>query len=253
MTGTCLETRLEALNFLQQADYALLEELLQRRETAEPGELVVLENQKLARTRVIIDGWAYRYRSLSDGSRQILNFLIPGDIVGFFAIMLARSDCGVEALTKMEFAHFPAAGLVEALGTSPNLILTLSWIAGQSERVLDEQITRLGRRSAKMRMAHLFVELHLRLRRSGFENDDACVLPLTQPVLADALGMSSVHANRSFRALVKDRMVTRDEGNIRLLDVQGLARACDFDRTYLDHSTVPTATRSAVRDKLKNP
>lgn len=250
MSGTALETRLDALDFLRQEDYQILGRLLERRESARAGELVVLENQKLGRTRVIIDGWAYRYRSLPDGSRQILNFLIPGDIFGFFAIMLARSDCGVEALTPIEFAYFPAADLIETLGASPKLILALSWIAGQSERVLDEQIARLGRRNSKERMAHMLVELNTRLRRSGFDNAAARKLPVTQAVLADALGMSVVHANRSFRAIVMDGLVAREDDNIKLVDIKGLAELGGFDRAYLDQSSVPKATRSAVRNKL---
>ncbi|GJL81274.1 MAG: Crp/Fnr family transcriptional regulator [marine bacterium B5-7] len=247
---TCLHTRLDSLNFLDEDDFALLDRLLERRDKATPGELVVVEMQKVTQTRLIIDGWAYRYRSLANGTRQILNFLIPGDIISFYAMMLPLSDCGVEAMTPMEFAHFPVTDLVETLSGSAHLVLALSWIAGQSERMLDEQITRIGRRNSKSRLAHILVELHVRLRNSGFDKDQACLLPLTQAVLSDALGMSAVHANRSFRALVKDGLIAREKSDIRLMDVTQLSRVADFDHAYLEQTEVPATTLNAIEPKL---
>lgn len=244
---TALHVRLNALQFLGDRDFDVLAKLLRHVERAGAGELVVVENQELNRTRVLLSGWACRYKSFADGRRQILNLLLPGDVIGFYAIMLNRSDYGVETITPVDMAVFPAVDLVESLAGAPHLTLGLSWVAGQSERLLDEQITRIGRRNASERMAHLFVELFLRLRRSGFDHDAACCLPLTQSVLADALGMSHVHANRSFRALARERAVSIRDGKILLDDIARLARRARFDARYLEQSAVPERTKRAVK------
>ena len=246
---TPLHVRLDALNFLKDSDWETLAKLLDRTERAMEGELIVLENQEMNRTRVLREGWAFRYNSLPDGRRQILNLLLPGDIVGFYAIMRNRSDCGVEALTPIDMFVFPAIDLIDALSAAPRLILALSWIAGHSERILDEQITRIGRRNAAERMAHFFVEIYLRLRKADFNHDQATRFPLTQNLLADILGMSHVHANRSFRALARDRGVSLTDGCIVLQDIEYLAKRCKFDDRYLQPTPVPKKTEKAIKNK----
>ncbi len=245
-----LRYRLAALDFLEEEDWSLLDRLLERHQFATPGEIVVLEKQELKLTRVILSGWGFRFRSLPDGRRQILNFLVPGDVVGYYATVIARSDCGVEALTDMEYAVFPASDLVEVSRTNPRLMLALGWIAGQSERILDEQITRIGSRNARIRMAHMLVELYVRLRKAGLDRDQSSALPVTQAILADALGMSAVHANRTFRSLAAQGWISREHGAIRLEDIRKLSAIASFDHDYLDHGEVPPPTLGAIEDAL---
>lgn len=248
MRKTPLHRRLETLQFLEPSDWTILDGLLTREEQANEGELIVLENQEINRTRIIHNGWAHRYKSFQDGRRQIINLMLPGDIVGFYAVMRNRSDYGVEALTPLEMSIFPAADLIDALSQAPRLMLALSWIASQSERILDEQITRIGRRNATERMAHLFVELFLRLRKAGIEENEACVLPMTQSVLADTLGMSHVHANRSFKSLSRDGGASLAQGKILLKDIDLLAMRAKFDASYLEQTSLPKPTLKAVQE-----
>lgn len=246
MFDTALHHRLRALNFLNDEDFAALDELLQHREEASPGELIVMEDQDMNRTWVLLDGWAFRYKSFEDGRRQVLNYMLPGDVIGLYSMMLKRSDCGVEAITPMSLAVFPCTELIDALAHTPRLLLALSWIAGQGERMLDEQIARVGRRGAAERMAHLFVELYVRMLKLGVSRDDARVLPLTQALLSDTLGMSHVHANRCFGALSREKLVALEHGRLVLLDTTRLAQRAGFDASYLEETAMPRETLKAL-------
>lgn len=246
MSETPLHHRLRGLSFLSAADFEALDRLLVHREGAAPGDLIVMEDQDMNRTWVLLEGWAFRYKSFADGRRQVLSYLLPGDIIGLYSVILRRSDCGVEAVTPLSMAVFPCTDLVEALADRPRLLLALSWIAGQGERMLDEQITRVGRRGAAERMAHLFVELYVRMLKLGMDKEDARTLPLTQALLSDTLGMSHVHANRCFRTLTREGLVALEDGRLMLLDVRRLARRAGFDSSYLEETSVPRDTREAL-------
>lgn len=247
MSETALHRRLRALNYLSDEDFVALDELLTHREDASPGELIVMEDQDMNRTWVLLEGWAFRYKSFADGRRQVLNYMLPGDVIGLYSVMLRRSDYGVEAITPMSLAVFPSTKWIDALAHTPRLLLALSWIAGQGERMLDEQIARVGRRGAAERMAHLFVELYVRMLKLGVNRDEACVLPLTQALLSDTLGMSHVHANRCFGTLTKEKLVALKEGRLVLLDTRRLAQRAGFDSSYLEETAVPPETREALK------
>lgn len=163
--------------------------------------------------------------------------------------MRNQPDYGVDALTPVELAVFPAAQLINVVSGTPRLILALSWIAAQSERLLDEQITRIGRCNAAVRMAHLFVELFLRQRNAGFLQEQARFLPLSQSILADALGMSHVHANRSFKLLARDGAVSIRDSQIHLDNIEALASRADFDTHYLKQISVPDKSKETIEEK----
>lgn len=248
MSETALHRRLRSLNYLREDDFHALDELLRHHEEASPGDLVVMEDQDMNRTWVLLEGWVFRYKSFEDGRRQVLNYMLPGDIIGLYSVMLRRSDYGVEAITPVSLAVFSSTELIDALSHTPRLLLAMSWIAGQGERMLDEQIARVGRRAAAERMAHLFVELHVRLLKLGLPRDQASALPLTQALLSDTLGMSHVHANRCFRALSREKLVALEDGQLVLLDTGRLAERAGFDASYLEEGAVPAETREAFRD-----
>jgi len=246
MSDSALHHRLRALDYLETHDFDVLDDLLATREEASPGELIIMEEQEMKRVWVVLDGWTFRYKSFADGRRQVLNYMLPGDILGLYSVMLRHSDCGVEAITPVTLAVFPSTDLIDALAHNPRLLLALSWVAGQGERMLDEQIARVGRRGAAERMAHLFLELYVRMMKLGMRREQASVLPLTQALLSDTLGMSHVHANRCFRTLTRENLVALKSGQLRLLDIERLAERAGFDPGYLDISAVPRETREAI-------
>jgi len=246
MENSPLHFQLESLRFLEATDFDILEGLFTREETAGSGKLLAIEGGAADKVMVLSKGWALRYKSLPDGRRQILNFLLPGDIVGFFALLFKTVEYGIETLTPVTMNSFSPEKLLDAFNNAPRLAVALSWLAGQDERQLDEQIVRVGRRSATERMAHLFVELHYRLLQAGIPGDEAQHFPMKQTILADTLGMSHVHANRSFRTLVREGLVTLRDGEILLLDPDSLAQVAGFDAGYLEQESLPKATESAL-------
>jgi CRP-like cAMP-binding protein len=139
-----------------------------------------------------------------------------------------------------------ARRVISEFNRSRQMAVTLSWLAGCHTRRSDEQILRIGRRNAEERMAHLFLELYRRLRQNGLQDTVARRLPITQKIIADHIGMSQVHANRTFRALCRHGVVTLRDGDILLLDPAGLVRLSDFEDDYLEHiPACPTRQESS--------
>ncbi len=243
---SALHTRLEELAFCDESDFKALDDLLMTREEVDAGQWIVREGEDIELTHVVMSGWATRYKTFADGRRQILEFLLPGDIIGLYTVMLRRADFGIETLTPVTLSAYPAASLLALASRNPRLVFALGWLAGQGERRLDEHVTRVGRRGAAERMAHLFVELYVRLRRIGFERGECRRFPLTQVVLADALGMSHVHANRTFRSLARDELVDFENGCIVLKDIMRLAVRCRFDPGYLEQPAAPDDVHASL-------
>lgn len=248
MDDKAIHRLLRKFSCLQNGDRRTLDALLTSSRAMPVRATLLREGDRVENIHVIETGWAMRYKTLPDGGRQILNFLLPGDIFGLFGSLFEHSEFGVETLTALQTSTFPFAQMLEAFHESPRLALALTWLAGQDERQLDEQITRIGRRSAGERMAHLFMELHHRLSDAGIGGDAARHFPLTQSVLADSLGMSHVHANRSFRPLVRNGLVALRNNGIVLLDPAALAELAEFDASYLEEVEVPVKAQRAFPD-----
>ena len=185
-------------------------------------------------------GWAVRYKLLENGARQIVNFVLPGDFMCFNAPLFPCSDFHLAAQTAMQAYVIPITPFTRMLASQPLFALALSWTNAHEESLLAERILSLGRRSAKQRMAHLLCELWRRLQLLDMTDGDRFPLPLTQEDLADTLGLSTVHVNRTLRALRADKLIESINGTVRILDMTGLERAAGFDGGYL-HFTEVTA------------
>lgn len=236
---------LETFPCLETDDFHLLEELLAPGAGARAKTRLIDEGNAVDAISVLEQGWAIRFKTLQDGRRQILNFLLPGDIFGLFGSLFERTEFGVETLTPVALSTFSFSRMLDTFRQAPRLALALSWLAGQDERQLDEQIVRIGRRNATERMAHLFMELHWRLAQAGIGGDAGGHLPLTQSLLADTLGMSHVHANRNFRGLVSAGLVELRHAGVQILNPAALAEIAEFDAAYLEEVQVPQQTRQA--------
>lgn len=245
MENIFLKRQLQTLHCLKPDAIDRFLRILREEPAMEKGQRWIDEGDKIGKAYVIADGWAVRYKLLDDGSRQILNFQIPGDMIGYFGLLFKSSVFTVEPLTAITVQSFTPRHLFEIFRQSPQMAVALSWLAGQAERQLNEQLVRIGRRGARERMAHLFTELNHRLLRLGTPQPAAELFPLTQPILADALGMSHVHTHRTFRGLVRDGLVSWHDGKIRLQDTRALYRLAGFDADYLEQLPLPAATREA--------
>nr|WP_164467374.1 Crp/Fnr family transcriptional regulator [Caulobacter flavus] len=171
----------------------------------------------------LLAGWACLARSLRDGRRQILAFLLPGDAVGFD--LLTRSQRGVEAvaLTPLK-VRYAQSGFTAGGERLPRAFAAAA--AAQHGRMID-QIVRLGRQTAYERMAHLLLELHARLAEIGEVRGEHFHLPIKQEILADALGLSLVHVNRTLQQMRRDGLIDMRGSQMTLLDRPALEAASD--------------------------
>lgn len=224
-----LHQRLDSLQLIQDEDIEILERLHRKTSDYPAGCIVQREKGAIERTRIIVSGWAIRFHTTADGHRQIVNFLLPGDSIGLYGALFPQSDSGVETVTDATLAEFASAELMDAFRESARLGAALCWIGGQDERFLEQQIVRIGALHATARIAHLLVELQLRLLRSGTPPADALSMPLNQKLIAEALGISHVHANRCCRNLEKKGLIETAPGSLTLLDPAELKKLCGYD------------------------
>jgi len=184
---------------------------------------------------VIEDGWALRYLPMNDGDHQVIQILLPGDVVVSAAFFQdVRSAAGVNCATDARVRHFDGRQLLPAIADRPALARAFWLGMAVEEYMLYEQIARLGRRSSAEALAHLLLELRHRLERIGDSDGAEFDLPLAQTDVGDLLGITPVHVSRTFSALKRDRLIELDRPRVRFLDIERVAQFCGFDPAYLD-------------------
>jgi CRP-like cAMP-binding protein len=217
--------RLQACG-VQDAEINLLDTALHAPEGYRAGE-VLHPPRPGAPPFFMLSGWACLARLLDDGRRQVVAFLLPGDAVGFDLLTQSRESTQVSALTPVKIQRVRQSLLSEITG-SPGLNRALAIASDQQQTRLIDQVVRLGRQTAYERCVHLLLELHARLSEVGEAQGDSFRLPVKQEVLADALGLSLVHVNRTLQQLRRDRLVEVHGGSAILRDRQALADICEF-------------------------
>jgi CRP-like cAMP-binding protein len=207
---------------------------LLRRETAFPaGTDLVRQGEMLAKAAILQEGWAIRYRTLRDGRRQIMNFLLPGDMFDLCAFLLTASDHSIATLTPCKVSFVPVSSITDLFRRWPRVGAALWKSALQEEAMLRERILSLGRRSARERAAHLLYELWVRLGIVGLRNGGDFDLPLTQVDLADALGLTPVHVSRTLRYLRQQGLIGMSNRHVTILRPREEGQYGEFGRDYL--------------------
>ena len=236
-----LARKLGRFGRMSQAERSALLELVGEREEVPAGTDLVRQGEKLKEAVVIEEGWAIRYRTLDDGRRQIMNFLLPGDLFDLCAFMLTKSDHSVGTITACTINRVPTKAVTDLFARHPRLGSAL-WMGGlQEEAMLRERITSLGRRNAEERTAHLLYELWVRLAAVGERNGRSFELPLTQTELADALGLTSVHISRTLRQLRKRGLIEVDRRRITILRPRNEDAYGEFSHDHLHETAKPVA------------
>lgn len=211
------------------------------------GELLVRENDPLTRAGVLVDGWCASYKLLSDGRQQIVNFILPGSFLGLHANVFKYADHAISTLTPCRISWFDPQEITGIFAAYPRLATAIVWDAAREQSFLMERVASLGRRSAYERFAHLLIELAILLEKRGISQSEGQIFPITQTVLSDALGLSTVHVSRTLRQLRKDGLIEPDtKRGVAIRDFEGLKAACDFDKTYLHETPVPAKTEQAI-------
>ncbi len=183
---------------------------------------------------VVTKGWAYRFYELSDGSRQIINYYLPGDVINPFAVILPKIGYSVASITHLEVCVFKPEYLVEVFSTQPKLSLLYVWMLGHDDSVIAEQVVRIGRRSAYKRTAHLLLELFHRMKVIGETENKSFPMPISQQLLADTLGLSFVHMNRTLRKLRMDNLISMTYRVATLLDIDKLKQLAEYEVFYME-------------------
>ncbi len=182
---------------------------------------------------VILEGWACRYKLVPGGGRQITAFLLPGDVCDTHVGVIDKIDYSLCTLTTARVAFVPRDGIDKFLGAHREIAQAVWKMHLVEESILRSWIVNMGRRTAIERIAHLMCELHVRARIVATGNQNHCPMPLTQIVLADALGLTPVHVNRVLRILKATGIMTIGAGTLTISDFCKLAAIAGFDGNYL--------------------
>jgi CRP-like cAMP-binding protein len=200
--------------------YAARKDLI--REGDEPGPVFVM-----------LEGWACRYKILPSGTRQIMAFLMPGDSCDLNVSILAEMDHSIQTLSPARVATISRVEMQSMMHEHPGIARAMYTAQLIDEGVMRAWIVSMGRRSSIERVAHLMCELYLRARGGTLSSDAEIALPLSQVVLADALGMTSVHINRILKELRLSGAMELRRGSLSILDPVKLVQAAGFDENYL--------------------
>lgn len=204
---------------------------------------LVHEGAPLTEAVLVLQGFAIRYQLRGTGARQILAYLVPGDLCDPDAALLSELDHTISTLSPCFVARIPRDVLSDILERYPNIARGL-----RLAKLIEEATTRcwlsnVGCRSALERMAHLLCELQVRLQAVGFATEDGYELPITQHDLGDTLGLSNVHVNRTLRCLREQRLIEHHSKQLTILDLPRLREIAEFEPSYLrttaGHSRLP--------------
>ena len=200
--------------------YAARQDLI--REGDEPGPMFV-----------VLEGWISRYKLLPSGARQIMAFLMPGDACDLHIKLLAEMDHSIQAVTPASVVKVPQAEMQAMMDEHPAIARAMYTAQLVDEGIMRAWIVSMGRRNSIERVAHLACELYLRARNIGLTHDTEFALPLSQNILADALGMTAVHINRVLKELRLTGAMAITRGNLTILDPTQLTQIAGFDENYL--------------------
>lgn len=214
-------------------DKAIINSVLKNKRVAAAGEIIVHGGQTHNLACVVLEGWAFRFQMFEDGRRQIPRLFLPGDFIGLSASLLNIHAQSVVALTDVSVSFFDTRYVAELVRTSPRLWLAALWSYSRDRSIMEERIASIGRRNAYGRLAHIIMELYLRLEFVGRATGDEFILPLTQEHLADLLGLTNIHVNRILGRLKRDGLVATDGKTVKILSREKLMKAADFDPEYI--------------------
>jgi len=226
--------RLNALRRLSESGAAAIRAAVgERIAKAAAGEDLVCEGDRCDSVRLFLSGWAYRYKGLEDGRRQILSFILPGDTCDAYVYLLSAMDHSIAALTPVTYTELDATAFERLMLADKSVAEAFHCEMLASRAVQREWAINLGRRDALERVAHVICELFERLHAVGLVDGNSFAFPVTQTDLADATGLSTVHLNRTLQELRAAGLITLRERSLTILDLQSLRNTAMFNPNYL--------------------
>ncbi|TWB96116.1 Crp/Fnr family transcriptional regulator [Bradyrhizobium macuxiense] len=197
------------------------------------GDHLIEEGQKTTSLVILCSGMARSLRTLEDGSQQIVAIFVAGEALNPGELMFPRSRTAISALTPATSLPIPLEKLNQLVSERPTIARALWWETAAQAAIQQEWMVWLGRRSASVRLAHLLCEVSYRLQAGDQDAKDAFDLPLTQHELADILGLSTVHVNRTLQVLRSRNLIELSRNRLTIRDKAGLYEIAEFDIQYL--------------------
>ena len=231
--GPAVASKLEAFTRLSADDRSALSQVSGNFRYVDARHDVIAEGDKPSHVHLVLDGWACRYKQLPDGKRQIVALFVPGDFCDVNVYILKQMDHNIGAITRLRVAMITPEEMNALTNERPRITQALWWQELVTAAVQREWTLNLGQRTAYERLAHLLVELYLRLQVVGRARGGRCDFPLTQNDLADATGLTSVHINRTFQELRRDGLIELERKQLHISDMERMMDASMFNPNYL--------------------
>jgi len=228
-----LSRKLEGFEALSDQDRRALNGLVPRIRQMGPRIDLIREGEEPENVHLILDGFACRYKVLPDGQRQVMAFLVPGDFCDLNVFILDQMDHNIGTISQCQVVDIPRASIDAITAHHPMITRALWWCALVDEAILREWLVNIGGRPPNQRIAHLICELLLRLEAVGHVRDNSFPFPFTQTDLADTMGLSNVHVNRSIRELKSLGFITVQHRVLTIHDPDRLKAYCKFTPNYL--------------------
>jgi CRP-like cAMP-binding protein len=225
--------KLEAHAELSEEDRQAILDLPFTRRMLEPATYTIREGDRPDRCSVLVSGFAYRQKLTGEGARQILALHIPGEALDFQHLFLDVADHNVQMLTRGEVADVSRIVFQELARARPAIGHAILVTILVDSSIFREWVLNVGRRDARTRLAHLLCEFSVRLEAQGLTEEYGYELPMTQEQLADVLGLTPVHVNRTIKVLEAEGLIARNKRNISFPDWARMRHVGDFNQRYL--------------------
>ncbi|MFN3668594.1 MAG: Crp/Fnr family transcriptional regulator [Brevundimonas sp.] len=240
-----LVENLELHSDLSPEDRQAVLDLPHRIRAFESSSYLVSEGERPTNCAVLLSGFAYRQKQTSGGKRQIVSIHIPGEALDFQHLFLGVADHSIQMLTAGDVALIARRDLHAIIDARPMLHRAITRRILVEASIFREWVLNVGRRDARSRMAHLLCEFAVRMRVSGLAGDHGYELPITQDQFADAVGLTTVHVNRTLQSLGADGFVKRAKRAIFIPSWKRLAEIGDFNERYLHLKSATPGRRSS--------
>lgn len=231
--------KLSAHGALDAEDRKALGRILNRKVTVKKGQDVIIQGYEYKTLDIVESGFGLRFTLLHQGGRQIINAVLPGDIVGFPASFFERSIFSVMAATTMSLHRVSFQAFTELCRERTNIAIALIWYAARESSVYAHHLVNAGRRSPLERVAHFLLEIHFRLKAVGCASEATFELPFSQESIGDAVGLSAPHVNRMLSELRHQGLISTENHLIKILDRAALQILAEFEPSYLERTSFP--------------
>ena len=228
---------------LDDDDLTALARLLERKLVVKKTKDIIVEGYEHKVLHIVERGFAIRYKLLHNGKRQIVNIILPGDIIGFPACFYEYAVFSVTTIGKMDLHYVPLDAFTDLCLKRANIATALLWFAAREAAIYAEHVIDTGRREPLERLAHFLLEMLTRLQAVGCASENSFEMPLSQEGIGDVVGLSAPHVNRMLAELKSEGLIAMNRHEVKILDMAALQILGEFHPAYL--------VRTPIRDQSR--